>query len=1105
MNVLNKRILRIVNWDMGTFPLLEVWKMKKGKFGSCWRPLMGVVAVGVLALGVSALAAPRPVDDSAVRGTNKGKTEVTRLVTGDPAQINAVVAGTPPTAILAITPAPNKGALGPVNPPGVSLSYPGGTGIVGNTLTAPSGGFRAYFDVTVKAWDPNGDFSPGMKTVQVAVNPAGYLGMNASPANAGVDLIPPDSTVCGVASACTAGSCAAGGSAAGEPCLVAADCNAARRCRDNFGEAWAKCDLGFCKAGYVEKAGLIVDHFCTPDVCDNGDTDTSSFLYRFFLIINTDNRVDDDTLDYIGTLALDVPASAKGTYTVDLDHAQTYFEDKDGTRIDTLEENGFVVHIPTGSCCHGLGGAVPTCENNLTKPECDARPASNVWGGEGSVCVLEGSDEGCAACTIAGRNTDPRCNDLDSCTNDDCAFPPGICTHPPITGFNPVKGGQGDTGNCCDGSGSTPVLTDKDDGDVCTCDSCPLEDNHGRARHDPCVVPCDDGNACAWDDKCDGINTEENGGCVGTPVNGQPCLTNDDCTHGGQAPTAVCSANLTCFCTVTPKVTFVLDTTPGKTCDGGFNDGLPCAKDSDCPGNGRCDIFPANCFDEGEKISALVNIGVAAVPINGGQFLILYDPSCVDYNSVVCLDPYTKEVYKSIDEAAGKIFIACGVNPFGGVNGPLGGVPMLLLSFTMIGECNNCFLDFGGDLPPGDPGSSNPLNTYLVNSGGYKVPVETQPKEISENGDLVLVVPDNIKTNSDCDIPAAIVTWDAPSASFSCGDVNLACRGAHESGLAIAQSVVTGGGLLPQGLSSFCCYAWAKDKCEQAVGCPPGAANDCTGPQGGKPTGCWTVEVNDLVSLDIHVQLEPPLAPGVNELERCIEFCLYGPCVEPPYCFPENVLFGGLYNYIGKANGKIKIPKGKWSCITAQDQLHSLRSCCAAPDCIDCIDGQLHADFKGDPISGGNWLIMGNLDGWKKANPDEDPSLDVIDILDYGKFVSQYGICYPDRKYGCHEGPHADIDGDGCVLMSDYNFIIRNFLVSAKDCCCGPQAASLPAPLAEVSVDQLRQMGLGELVVADLNGDGLLNAQDMDAFMQGARPTKTPNDRKGGKGLRSGR
>jgi len=474
-----------------------------------------------------------------------------------------------------------------------------------------------------------------------------------------------------------------------------------------------------------------------------------------------------------------------------------------------------------------------------------------------------------------------------------------------------------------------------------------------------------------------------------------------------------------------PKVTYVLDTAIEKVCVGGDNDGDPCAKPEDRP-RGYCDIFPANCFYAGEKVSAVVHIGSAAEPINGGQFLIEYDPSCVEFNSIACLPPYVTTVYGPI-AGAGTIFIACGVDPFGKTDGPLG----------------------------------------------------------------------NVDTNSDCDVPAAVVTWDSPSASFSCGDANLECRGAHESGKGIPQTVVYNGGLLMQGANSFCCYAWAKDKCEQTAGCA-GDTNNCPGATDGKPDGCWTVNISDETSMDIHVQLEPPLVD--RDIERCIEFCLYGPCTDVPYCFQENVQFGGQFNYIGKANGKIKVPKGKWGCITAQDQLHSLRSC----DIPDCIDGQLVARFKGDPTYGGNWLIMGNIDAWKKAIPEEDPSLDVIDILDFGKFIAAWGTCYEDRKYGCHEGLHADIDGDGCVGPSDYNFIVRNFLVSSKDCCCGPAAADLPPALAEVSIEELRQMGQGDLAVADLNGDGVLNAQDMDAFTQGARPAKAI-DRKGGKGLRSGR
>jgi hypothetical protein len=371
----------------------------------------------------------------------------------------------------------------------------------------------------------------------------------------------------------------------------------------------------------------------------------------------------------------------------------------------------------------------------------------------------------------------------------------------------------------------------------------------------------------------------------------------------------------------------------------------------------------------------------------------------------------------------------------------------------------------------------------------------------------------SVKTNVDCDKPTAVVTWAPVTANFSCGDVNLVCRGVREDGYTCNMEPGTannfsGGGTLPQGASSFCCYAWAKDKCGQSVGCP-GAANDCADGADGKPIGCWTVQVNDETSMDIDIGLEPPTTTTNRDgtLTRCIEFCLYVNCAEEPLCFEDDVTFGGIFNFNGKSQGKIKIPgKGQFDCITAQDQLHSLRSSCKSADgCLHCDGSQLVADFTGDPALGGNWLIGGNLDAFKKDVP--KASHNVIDILDFGMFASQYGICYADKSPGCHEGPHADINGDGCVTAADYNFIIKNFLTSSKNSCCEGDAASAPAPtpLTEISVDELRQLGMGDLVVADLNGDGLVNAQDMDAFMQGARPTKTSSDRKSGKGLRSGR
>ncbi len=64
-----------------------------------------------------------------------------------------------------------------------------------------------------------------------------------------------------------------------------------------------------------------------------------------------------------------------------------------------------------------------------------------------------------------------------------------------------------------------------------------------------------------------------------------------------------------------------------------------------------------------------------------------------------------------------------------------------------------------------------------------------------------------------------------------------------------------------------------------------------------------------------------------------------------------------------------------------------------------------------------------------------------------------------------------------------------NFLDSSKDCCCPGSTAGV-AGRTEVSVRELRQMGMNDLTVADLNGDGLVNMEDMSAFLAGQLPSR---------------
>ena len=206
--------------------------------------------------------------------------------------------------------------------------------------------------------------------------------------------------------------------------------------------------------------------------------------------------------------------------------------------------------------------------------------------------------------------------------------------------------------------------------------------------------------------------------------------------------------------------------------------------------------------------------------------------------------------------------------------------------------------------------------------------------------------------------------------------------------------------------------------------------------------------------------------------------------------------FGPPANFRGHARDSLKIKKNNWVCLTAQDQLHTLRS---SAD-VECVGTTWVAVWKGDPLLDGNWLVGGNLDGYKK----EDSNPDVIDVLDFGKFIFETarGASYATGDTSCADvanGPHGDINGDGAVDNLDYAIIQNNFLASSKNACCPDASAAVPTPIMSISVKELRMMGLGELAVADLNSDGMLDMADMDAYQAGAAvQTVVPGRKRGG-------
>jgi len=124
-------------------------------------------------------------------------------------------------------------------------------------------------------------------------------------------------------------------------------------------------------------------------------------------------------------------------------------------------------------------------------------------------------------------------------------------------------------------------------------------------------------------------------------------------------------------------------------------------------------------------------------------------------------------------------------------------------------------------------------------------------------------------------------------------------------------------------------------------------------------------------------------------------------------------------------------------------------------------------------FAGANRLLQGNSDGDS-----------TIDILDFGVYVEQFGA-------GKAANALSNFDGDTFVDSADFSFISFNFFQVESAGCPGSSldgGVASGGPMDRVSVRELRRMGRGELVIADLNGDGWLDTEDMALWMQGTRP-----------------
>jgi len=258
-----------------------------------------------------------------------------------------------------------------------------------------------------------------------------------------------------------------------------------------------------------------------------------------------------------------------------------------------------------------------------------------------------------------------------------------------------------------------------------------------------------------------------------------------------------------------------------------------------------------------------------------------------------------------------------------------------------------------------------------------------------------------------------------------------------------------------------------------------------------------TVSVDAVNEIDVDVQLAS--GGGAATIVRCIRFEVFPDNCDTPIVVDQDVTFTS-----GLATGVvIQVPCGSYSCVTARDAKHTLRR--TDDDdfgTMPVVGLRYRADFTDRRGAGGDddALIQGNLH-------QDNNEYRYIDILDFAVLLTRYGQAAPVDTPCGFVGRHADLTGDGAVGLPDLAVLLSVFGRTQEPNCCGlntltgggngvgvawggddvevPGAGQGAAPRESITVAELLALGLGELVAADLNGDGVVDLTDVDVLTGG--------------------
>jgi Cohesin domain len=478
------------------------------------------------------------------------------------------------------------------------------------------------------------------------------------------------------------------------------------------------------------------------------------------------------------------------------------------------------------------------------------------------------------------------------------------------------------------------------------------------------------------------------------------------------------------------------------------------------------------CYGAAEDtITVTIEMTDAITNVVGLQCFLAYDDSVLQLDDVSpgggvfsqtvyeCSPDETFPLAAACTPTSGLIDFAVGVDPFANPLGTSADSALVELTFTVLADaCNVADLVSFRAGPPVTQ-LSDPLGTAIL------------PQLV----DLAAVTIDSVAPTFTlaCPLPDITVNADAGTCEAAGTTVNPAVQTATDTCDAMpAVSFVRSDGkpLLSdayEAADSPITIAWTTtDDCGNSAFC------------------AQTVVVNGVNDLIVDVRLEGAFT---GTWTRCVRFEFYDEPFGTPVIVDEELTFiNGL-----AAAANLEVPCGFYDCLTARDPLHTLRR--TDSDDFAIVGLNYDADF-----TGGDALIGGNLNGDF-----------YIDILDFGVFVSEYGSAYGTPSTTCGTPyPHADISGDvaGAVDVADFSFISLNFLKTHDANCSGLAGVSAPAPagswqqapqvaaalqadgpVMRISVRALREEGMADLIVADVNHDGWLDGKDMAAFLSSSQ------------------